>query len=82
MQVLYSLDLSPNYFSGTIPYEIVDMGSILYLNLSNIPLNGRFPLDISFIKGIKTQNLNTIGLGVHSVKRSYVGSSSITTIYK
>ena len=51
---LYSWDLSPNYFSGTIPSEIVDMGSILYLNLSNIPLTGRFPLDISFIKGLKT----------------------------
>ncbi|XP_076943509.1 receptor-like protein EIX2 [Bidens hawaiensis] len=54
LQLLKSIDLSRNNFSGVLPYEITSLYNAASLNLSYNKLHGEVPKDISQLKALQS----------------------------
>lgn len=58
LQLLKSIDLSGNYFSGILPYEITSLTDVASLNLSTNKLHGEVPKDMGQLKSLQSLDLS------------------------
>ena len=52
------LDLSGNFFSGSIPFSLRDLMMLEFLNLSNNQLSGQVPDEIGDLRSLVKLNLS------------------------